>query len=60
MVKLQKRFGQLFLQSKIEIISASRGSKIIDRHNSWERCPGDTPPQELVMPSQWSHVTFEN
>ena len=27
---------------------------------AWERSPGGTPPQELVMSSQWGHKTLKN
>ena len=29
----------------------------LDRYNSWERRPGDTPLQDLVMSSRWDHMT---
>ena len=59
MVKLQNSVGQLlFLQSKIEIILTSGGS-MVTRYKSWERFPGDIPPQELVTSSRLRHLTLK-
>ena len=47
---------------KLNFCSLLQGlwSPKLDRYNSWKRCLGDTPPQELVMSSRWGHVTLKN
>ena len=50
-----------FYKVKLKLSSLLEGlwSPKLDRHNSWARSPGDTPPWELVMSSRWGHITFE-
>ena len=54
------RYGKLTLGSYYFYeVKLKLSSPKLDRQNSWERGPGDTPPQELVMLSRWGHLTFE-
>ena len=51
-----------FSKVKLRLSSLLEGLWLpkLDRYDSWERSPGDTPLLVLVTSSRWGHVTLNN